>query len=361
MAIDATQVTHGPNDEADWTDPSESVAGKLDELASKTLTAQSGLTDNAIMRADGTGGAIQDSSVILADNGGMTEVRSITGGSVAAGLIIQAPDVTGKLIRINGGSGTATGNGGNASLRAGNGGATSGNGGNATIVGGDAIEGNGGDVTLTAANGVGTNQDGGDVVIASGDNTGSGLDGKVTIEGLEVALFNDNAMLAPIGLSMGNLTDVTANVSGTVYCLYLGRALRAITTATFLTRVTTAFVSGGVGTNAEVGVFTGAVVANGNASLSRVGFTDVATVFDSTGIKAVTITVSGVSIGDPLWLAWGNTTNDTKFELRGMLADDIQSGVFTSVVLSRLSQVTVPVTAVLEAATTVPAWARLKI
>lgn len=169
-------------------------------------------------------------------------------------------------------------------------------------------------------------------------------------------------MLAPIGLSMGNLTDFTAAVSLRSYFLYLGRTMRAITTSTFLARVVTGYSGGSGSPWAEVGVFTGDVVANGNASLSRVGFTDVSSTFNSTGVKAVTISLSGVSIGDGLWLAWGNQIEfgGTNFLLRAMLADDIQSGVF-QFFAGRISTLSVPAMTTLESATTVPAWARLAV
>lgn len=172
--------------------------------------------------------------------------------------------------------------------------------------------------------------------------------------------INDDSMLSPIGLSMGDLTAVTANTDGETYFLYLGRALRAISSATFLTRVTTAAVLG-FGNVSEIGVFTGEVVANGSASLSLVGFTN-SPGYDTTGVKATTISLSGVSKGDGIWLAWYATPGfgGTMFELRGMLADDIQSGVFQQFT-GRLSAMSVPSTTTLVSATLVPAWARLKI
>lgn len=174
--------------------------------------------------------------------------------------------------------------------------------------------------------------------------------------------IDDDAMLPPIGLSIADLTAVTVNAQDTSYSLYLGRTMRAITTATFLCRVTTLYIAGSSGPWAEVGVFTGDIVANGNASLTRVGFTDVAATFNTTGNKAVPISLSGVSIGDPLWLAWGVKKGiaGQAFELRGMLADDIQSGVFQKFA-GRISTMSVPTTTTLEGATTVPAWARLTI
>lgn len=179
-------------------------------------------------------------------------------------------------------------------------------------------------------------------------------------DGRLLPLTDDDAMLAPIGLSIANLTDVTSNVNNRAYFLYLGRVTRAITTSTFVCRVTTAYVAGVAGAQAEVGVFTGEVVVNGAASLSRVGFTDVSGTFNTTGIKTTTISLSGVLIGDALWLAYGSgsSVGGTRFQLRAMLADDIQSGVF-QVFIGRISTMAVPATTTLETETRKPAWARL--
>ena len=204
----------------------------------------------------------------------------------------------------------------------------------------------------------------GDLAV-TGDIVVSGaVDGRdVAADGAKLDAVDDDAMLTPIGLSMANLTDVTVNVSLDSYFLYLGRVLSPITTCTFLTRVTTALVAGSGFPWFEIGVFTGEVVANGNASLSRVGFTNVIGIFNSTGIKAVTVPVSGVSVGDGLWLAWGQAAGfigGIEYQNRGMLADDIQSGAHQTIT-DRISTLAVPITTTLAAATLKPAWARLKV
>lgn len=187
------------------------------------------------------------------------------------------------------------------------------------------------------------------------------VDGRdVAVDGTKLDAIDDDAMLSPIGLSIANLTDVTVNTNGTSYFLYVGRVLHPITKALFLTRVVTAFISGGVPTWAEIGVFTGEVEPNGNAELTRVGSTDISGVFNTTGIKIVNIPLSGVSVGDGLWLAWGNRSITTLYELRAMIADDIQSGVYQSII-GRISTLSSPVTVSLESTTKKPAWARLSI
>lgn len=204
----------------------------------------------------------------------------------------------------------------------------------------------------------------GNLTVTGGITVSGLVDGRdVAVDGAKLDAVDDDAMLSPIGLSIANLTDVTASISDTTNFLYLGRTMRAITTALFLARVTTAFVPGVGSSWAEIGVFTGEVEAStGIISLSRVGFTDVSTLFNSIGIKTITITLSGVSIGDGLWLAWGTKEGSlgTRFELRAMLADNIVSGVFRRRG-GQLSLLSIPVSSLPAFSTEKPAWARLKI
>lgn len=175
--LDALKILHGANDRADWTDPTGSVGHKLDELASKTLTAQAGLTDNALIRADGTTGRIQDSQVILSDSGAMTEVLSVKGEE-------------GSSLTVSGAAGAATSNGSNLVLEGGDGGSTSGDGGVVNITGGSVDGGgNGGNINLVATAGVGTNKDGGDVQLTAGAATGSGTPGTIVL--ISDTVFNE--------------------------------------------------------------------------------------------------------------------------------------------------------------------------
>ncbi len=135
-----------------------------------------------------------------------------------------------------------------------------------------------------------------------------------------------DACLAPVGFHAGNITDVTAWTNQRLLLLYLGRVFTAITSVTVRARVTTAFVSGGIGTNAEVGIVSGAFDAVG-ATLTRRGYTDVASTYNSTGLKSTPVSVTGIIPGMHLWAAFSNRSSATRYQLRAYLAEDIQSGV----------------------------------
>lgn len=153
-----------------------------------------------------------------------------------------------------------------------------------------------------------------------------------------------------------NLTAVTAFATQDAYYVYLGRAQHALTSCDVVCRVTTAAATI---TYAEVAIFTGAPVANGNASLTRRGFTDVAATFNSIGIKKTTVTLTGVSAGDDLWAVFASQAT-TPFQLRGCLADDIQSGVFQTTNAVRPSTAASPQATTLAGAAVVPPWVVVK-
>lgn len=168
-------------------------------------------------------------------------------------------------------------------------------------------------------------------------------------------LTNDSLMLPPF-FNHANLTAVTAFVTNTSYFVYLGRVSSAITTLDLRSRVT---AGAATITWAEVGVFTGSPVLAGNPSLTRRGYTNVALTFNSTGLKSTTISLSGVSANDELWLAFGSQAT-TPFQLRGGLADDIQAGWYASVA-GRISTLSTPVTVTLASGTLVPPWCAAKL
>jgi hypothetical protein len=165
---------------------------------------------------------------------------------------------------------------------------------------------------------------------------------------------DDQVMYSPIGLYAATLTAVTALTTGTTYFEYVGVAGKAYTTCTVLTNVTTLAATI---TWAEVAVFKGAPVLNGNASLTRLGFTNVATTYNSTGRKSTAVTVTAAA-GDNLWVAYGSTAT-TPFQIRGLLADDIQSGVFQTATV-RPSTASSPQATTLGGATAIPGWVSMK-
>lgn len=168
------------------------------------------------------------------------------------------------------------------------------------------------------------------------------------------AASTDPVMYQTVGLNPANLTAVTALTTGTTYFEYMGVAPKAYTSCSVLANVTTAAVTI---TWAEVGIFKGTPPLNGTASLTRLGSTSVAATFNSTGRKSTAVTVT-TAPGDNLWVAFGASAT-TPFQIRGQLADDLQSGVFQTGAVQP-SVAGTPFTTTLGGATAVPGWVRMK-
>lgn len=126
--------------------------------------------------------------------------------------------------------------------------------------------------------------------------------------------------LAPIGLYAADTATETAIVSGTPHLVHIGRAPHNLTTCDVAMHVTTAAATI---TWAEVAIYRG----DSPTTVRRVGYTDVAASFNSTGRKLVTVALSDVMAGDELWVAYGSSAT-TPFQLRALLPDDLESGVF---------------------------------
>ena len=122
----------------------------------------------------------------------------------------------------------------------------------------------------------------------------------------------------------------------------------------------TAYVAGGAGTYAEIGFATGDFVGCdvSNVVMTVRGTTDVAAIYDTAGLYTTEVTCSGITAGDDLWLVYGCRSTGTKFELRGVLADVIRSGVFRLNALTQPSTMADDTTVNTAGATIVPAWAR---
>jgi len=124
-------------------------------------------------------------------------------------------------------------------------------------------------------------------------------------------------------MGAASLANGTSFATNTSYFLYLGRAGKALSTVNVVTRVTTAASSI---TWAEVGIFKGTLVANGAATnLTRLGFTNVAATYNSTGIKNTSVSLTGHAAEDDLWVAFGSQATAV-YQLRAGLAYDIQDG-----------------------------------
>ena len=169
-----------------------------------------------------------------------------------------------------------------------------------------------------------------------------------------VATSTDPVLYRTFGLNPANLTAVTAITSGTTYFEYMGVAPKAYTSCNVLENVTTAVATP---TWAEVALFKGTPVLNGAASLTLLGFTSVTATYNTTGRKSTAVSAS-INPGDQLWVAHGSLAT-TPFQVRGQLADDLQSGVFQTGVV-RPSLAATPFTTTLSTATAVPAWITMK-
>lgn len=161
-------------------------------------------------------------------------------------------------------------------------------------------------------------------------------------------VVNSVNVLAP-RLNPANLTTVTALTSGLTHFVCIGGVPFVNGPLTLRCNVTTALAGVGAGW-AEVAVFRGPLVVGGNAVLRRVGFANVAAVFNSTGRKSVSIPLS--ENGGMFWLAYGSQAA-TPFQLRGVLADDLQLGIVQTAAV-RPSLASMPQATTLAAANLVP-------
>lgn len=161
------------------------------------------------------------------------------------------------------------------------------------------------------------------------------------------------AQFLPGVVDAANLTAVLSLATNSSFMIYLGLCPKTSTSIDLLYRITTAAVTV---TWAEVGVFRGPVIFNGNPVLTRLGYTDTAGIFTSTGIKKTNVALSvAAAPGDYLWAAIGNQAT-TVAVTRGGLADDLQSGVLASLAATRISTVASPTTWTLAGATVVVPW-----
>lgn len=130
----------------------------------------------------------------------------------------------------------------------------------------------------------------------------------------------------------GAATTLTL-VSGTSYCIYLGRADRVYSSVKFQYNVTT--LTSTI-TWAELAVYRGTPTIQTNVSLTRLGFTDTSAVWNSTGIKTTTVTTTGMAIGDDLWAVYSNSAT-TPAAFRAGAADELGAGFVQTVAATRPS------------------------
>ncbi len=158
---------------------------------------------------------------------------------------------------------------------------------------------------------------------------------------------------------MGNPVDLaglatdTAMGSGVCQVLLVGKAPAASSSIDVLTNVTVAGVA--AITWAEVAIYKGTFVLGAlTPALTRLGYTNVAATFNSTGIKKTTVPLTvPAAAGDSLFVVLGSVCAVTMFQVRGGLADEVQSGAFQTLT-ARPSTEAGPVAGVLAAANAVP-------
>jgi hypothetical protein len=157
-------------------------------------------------------------------------------------------------------------------------------------------------------------------------------------------------------MDLANISTATSLASNATVFVHVGTAQKTSSSVEVLYRVATG--ASGAATWAEVGIFKGNVVFNGNATLTRLGYTDISgTGVTVTGIKKTTVSVSpSIQIGDDIWVAMGGQYATTQWQARGGLADDLQSGCFQISTTTRISTLTSPFTSTLASATAVPPW-----
>jgi len=115
----------------------------------------------------------------------------------------------------------------------------------------------------------------------------------------------NNAIRRMPALRPSAISGTNTLTSGTTFIAYMGKADKAYTSITFQFRVTTlastiSWAELGVATNVrslELGVY------------ERKGYTDISSVINTTGIKTVTVSVSGINPGDELCFFIGNSAS----------------------------------------------------
>lgn len=164
-----------------------------------------------------------------------------------------------------------------------------------------------------------------------------------------------SVMQAP-HFATANLTTAKAITSGSTFAVYVGKAPRAITTASLRFRVTTAAATI---TWAEVALATGSIVVGSGPSLTVVAWADVAGAVSSLSQKTVALSVASgqqIAEGADLWVLIGNAAT-TPMQVRAQsVADDLQVGVQAFIVGRPSLAVGVPQAYAIEGATIVAAW-----
>lgn len=120
-----------------------------------------------------------------------------------------------------------------------------------------------------------------------------------------------------------NNTTASANTTNITYLIYLGVAQKDFTSCIMRQQVTTALTGT---TWAEVGIGIGENEVGNPIGIRRAGTVNVATTYNTTGLKSTVIPVS-IEAGDTIWAMYGSQAT-TRFNLRAGLADTVGTGLF---------------------------------
>ena len=164
-------------------------------------------------------------------------------------------------------------------------------------------------------------------------------------------------MMNPIQ-DKANITTVTVFATGVCQVLYIGVAPFATSSINLLVNVTALVATI---TWAEIAIYKGTPTLNGACpDLTRLGWTDVSAVYNTTGRKNTNIALTiAAQVGEHLWVVLGSSAT-TPFQIRGCLADDLQTGLFNTLT-ARPSLTPGPIAGTLGGAAAVPGWVAIKV
>jgi hypothetical protein len=137
------------------------------------------------------------------------------------------------------------------------------------------------------------------------------------------------------GFGAANASTTLSLTNTNCFCVYLGTAERPYSSVKLQYGVTTQITANI--SWAELAIYKGTPTINANTSMTRLGFTDTSAVWNTTGNKTTTVSVSDMAVGDDLWAVFSNSTDGTVASLRAGVVDDLGTGFFQTVTNTRPS------------------------
>lgn len=130
--------------------------------------------------------------------------------------------------------------------------------------------------------------------------------------------------LAPGSTGTSNIALTTGNC----FCIYLGRAERPFSSVKVQYNVAVGgTLLGNAGNWAELAIYRGTPTLGSGTTMTRLGYTDTSSVWNSTGNKTTTVTTSNVAIGDDLWVVFSNKTGGTVTSILSLGTTTGSSGI----------------------------------